>query len=60
MCPPKTSKVKNIVARPTPEPEKAPEPVEVATSSVEDRKRRGRNSLRIDLASGGPASGVNV
>lgn len=56
---PKQKKVANIVPKPTEAPEKAPDPVPINTDS-EDRKRKGRSSLRIDLAAGAPASGVNV
>jgi hypothetical protein len=56
---PKVDKVANIVPKPTDAPEKAPDPVPINTDAT-DVKRKGRSSLRIDLASGGPASGVNV
>jgi hypothetical protein len=59
MCTPKAEKVANIVPKPTEAPEKAPDPVPIHTDTG-DKKRKGRSSLRIDLASGGPASGVNV
>ncbi|ESY42019.1 hypothetical protein X747_14550 [Mesorhizobium sp. LNJC384A00] len=52
-------KVANIVPKPNEAPEKAPDPVPINTNA-DDKKRKGRSSLRIDLASGGPASGVNV
>ncbi len=59
MCVPKQEKVANIVTKPNEAPEKAPEPVAINTDAA-DKKRKGRSSLRIDLASGGPASGVNI
>ncbi|RUT86782.1 MULTISPECIES: hypothetical protein [unclassified Mesorhizobium] len=56
---PDSPKVANIVTKPSEAPEKAPDPVPINTNA-DDKKRKGRSSLRIDLASGGPASGVNV
>lgn len=59
MCPtPKP--IKNLVPTPNEMPEKAPEPVPIAVDKGSETKRRGRNSLRIDLASGAGRSGVNV
>lgn len=59
MCPtPKP--VKNIIPQATELPEKAPEPVPVAVDKGSETKRRGRNSLRIDLAAGTSRTGVNV
>lgn len=59
----KTQVVKNIIPQSTPLPEKAPEPVEIAKESQDKMKRR-RNPLRIDLASSAPSAtpstGVNV
>lgn len=60
MCPPKPPEpVKNIVPMPAPEPEKAPEPVAIS-NDARDKKRAGRNSLRIDLASPSRGAGVNI
>lgn len=59
MCLPKAEKVANIIPKANAAPDKAPEPVAIATGAEAVRKA-GRNSLRIDLASSGPRSGVNV
>lgn len=59
MCVTDTKKVANIVPKAPALPEKAPEPVAIA-SDADTKKRRGRDALRIDLAAGAPASGVNI
>lgn len=61
MCSPKTPVVKNIVPTAPSQPEAAPEPVKIDKDG-QDKAKRKRNPLRIDLASGGSgvSSGVTV
>lgn len=62
MCPkPKTPQVKNIVPQAPTLPETPPDPVKIDKDG-QDKIKRKRNPLRIDLASsgGGATSGVTV
>lgn len=59
MCPSSAPKLKNILPNAPDQPEKAPDPVAIGAGAEEKMKRK-RNPLRIDLAASQQQSGVNV
>lgn len=59
---PKIEPAKAPPAPPAPPPPETPIPVQTATPSAVDKKKKGRDALRIDLASTVPSasSGLNI
>lgn len=59
---PKIEPAKPAPAPPAPPPPETPIPVQTAVPNTTDKKRKGRDALRIDLASTVPSgsSGLNI